>query len=335
MKIVITGVAGLVGSSVALALSNSHKVVGFDNLIGGYRDNVPETIDFIQKDVIDITAKDLLNVDVIVHAACTPHEGLSVFSPKQITENTFGISVSLLSEAIRAGVKKFIFLSSMARYGSQPTVPFTEDMAPKPQDPYGIAKYAFEETLKSLSEVHDIEYVILVPHNIIGHGQVYTDPFRNVAGIMINRMLQGKQPIIYGDGNQMRCFSDIRDVVDPIIKTVESDNYNGHVINIGPDNNFITINQLAEEIAKKIGFDLDPIYLDARPKEVYLANCSADKARALLGYDPKYTLSETLDSMISWVSKRGTGKFNFESLKVDLVNEKTPKSWTDFSLFNS
>lgn len=335
MKVAITGVAGLVGSNLAAALSNNHNVVGFDNFIGGYRDNIPETIEFVEKNVANIDAKDLLNVDVIVHAACTPHEGLSVFSPKQITENTFGISVSLLSEAIKAGVKKFIFLSSMARYGSQPVVPFTEDMTPKPQDPYGVAKYAFEETLKALSEVHDIEYVILVPHNIIGYGQVYTDPFRNVAGIMINRMLQGKQPIIYGDGNQMRCFSDIRDVVSPIIKTVESDEYNGHVINIGPDNNFITINQLAEEIAKKIGFDLDPIYLDARPKEVYLANCSADKARTLLGYNPKYTLSETLDLMISWVANRGPEKFDFESLKVELINDKTPKSWTDFEILNS
>lgn len=334
MKVAVTGVAGLVGSNLAVALSNNHSVTGFDNFIGGYKDNIPENIDFVEKNVMAIEAKDLFGIDVVIHAACTPHEGLSVFSPKQITENTFGISVSLLSEAIKAGVKKFIFLSSMARYGSQPTVPFTEDMAPKPQDPYGIAKYAFEETLRSLSEVHDIEYVILVPHNIIGRGQVYTDPFRNVAGIMINRMLQGKQPIIYGDGNQMRCFSDIRDVVDPIIKTVESDNYNGHVINIGPDNNFITINHLAKEIAKKIGFDLDPIYLDARPKEVYLANCSADKARMLLGYDPKYTLSETLDSMISWVKKRGTGRFNFESLKVELINNKTPRSWTDIDYLN-
>jgi UDP-glucose 4-epimerase len=335
MKIAITGVAGLVGSNIALELSREHDVVGFDNFVGGYRDNIPSTIKFIEKNVFDITSEDLNGVDVVVHAACTPHEGLSVFSPKTITENTFGISVSLLSESIKAGVNKFVYLSSMARYGDQPLLPFTEDMTPKPQDPYGIAKYAFEETLRSLSEVHEINYVVLVPHNIVGRGQVYTDPFRNVAGIMINRMLRGKQPIIYGDGNQMRCFSDIRDVVDPIVKTVESDSYNGQVINIGPDENFITINELASLIAKKIGFALDPIYLDARPKEVYLANCSANKARELIGYNPKYTLEDTIDSMISWVKARGVQKFDFDSLKVELVNEKTPRSWTDFEILNS
>jgi UDP-glucose 4-epimerase len=335
MKIAITGVAGLVGSNLASELSKYHEVIGFDNLIGGYIDNIPSSIAFIQKDIYDVAEKDLHGVDVVVHAACTPHEGLSVFSPKTITENTFGISISLLSESIKAGVKKFVYLSSMARYGEQPSVPFREDMMPNPQDPYGIAKYAFEETLRSISEVHGISYSILVPHNIIGHGQVYTDPFRNVAGIMINRMLQGKQPIIYGDGNQKRCFSDIRDVISPVISVIESDIANGEVVNIGPDDNFITINELAQIIANKLDFDLDPIYLDSRPKEVYFANCSADKARNLLGYDPKYSLSETIDSMIDWVKSRGTEKFNFESLKVELVNEKTPKSWVDFSIFNS
>lgn len=335
MKIAITGVAGLVGSNLANELSRHHEVVGFDSLIGGYIDNVPKTIRFIQKDVYDITSSDLDDIDVVVHAACTPHEGLSVFSPKTITENTFGISISLLSESIKAGVKKFVYLSSMARYGEQPSVPFTEDMTPNPQDPYGIAKYAFEETLRSLSEVHNIDYAILVPHNIIGSGQVYTDPFRNVAGIMINRMLQGKQPIIYGDGNQMRCFSDIRDVIDPIITVIQSDICNGHVVNIGPDENFITINDLAKLIANRLEFNLDPIYLDARPKEVYFANCSANKARDMIGYSPKYSIVETIDSMISWVTERGPDKFNFESLKVELINEKTPKSWVNFDIFNS
>jgi UDP-glucose 4-epimerase len=148
-------------------------------------------------------------------------------------------------------------------------------------------------------------------------------------------MLQGKQPIIYGDGNQMRCFSDIRDVVEPIKKAVESDVCNGEVINIGPDDNFITINELAAIIAKKIGMKLDPIYLDARPKEVYLANCSANKARRLIGYDPKHSLEDTIDSMVSWVRSRGSGMFDFDSLKVELINEKTPKSWVNFDIFNS
>lgn len=334
MNILITGVAGLVGSSLAKELSKSHNVVGVDNLIGGYIDNIPTNINFVNKDCQELTSDLFIGIDVVIHAACTPHEGLSIFSPKTITDNTFGISMNVLKCAIQANVKKFIFTSSMARYGTQDTVPFTEDMRPKPQDPYGISKYAFEESLKVLSEVHGMEYAIVVPHNIIGPGQVYNDPFRNVAGIMINRMLSNRQPIIYGNGLQMRCFSDISDIIEPIVKVVETNVGNGEVINIGPDSNFITILELAEKIASLLEFNLNPIYLPDRPKEVRFANCSANKARSILGYNPQTTLDTTLKNMIEFVRGRGVMDFNFH-LPIEITNSLTPKTWTDHTVFNS
>ena len=332
MNILITGVAGLVGSNVAKSLYNEN-VIGVDNLSGGYKDNVPDSVKFIKKDCMDITEDDIFEVDTVFHAACTPYEGLSVFSPHTITQNTYGISTKLLVASANAGVKKFIFTSSMARYGTQDQIPFTESMTPKPQDPYGIAKYAFEQTLSQLSDVYGFEYTILVPHNIVGPGQVYTDPYRNVAGIMINRMLQGKQPIIYGDGSQMRSFSDIRDIVDPIKKVIYG-NFNREVINIGPDENYISIIELASMIAKELNFKLDPIFLEDRPKEVRFANCSADKSKRLLGYEQKISLSKTIKDMIDWVSTRGTQPFNF-NLPIEVVNKSTPKTWTDYGIFNN
>jgi len=331
-KILITGVAGLVGSNLCLALQDKYSITGVDNLIGGYRDNVPESISFLSKDVLDISQTDLEDIDVVIHAACTPHEGLSVFSPSLITHNTFGISVDLLSKSIAAGVKKFIFLSSMARYGTQEKWPFTEDMTPKPQDPYGIAKYAFEQTLKNLAETHGIEYSIIVPHNIIGRGQKYNDPFRNVAGIMINRMLRGLQPIIYGDGQQMRSFSDIRDVVEPLGKCISSSVANSQVINVGPDENFISIIELAEIIASIVDFKLNPIFIKERPREVRMANCSADKARMLLHYAPKIPLQQTLEDMVEWVRERGTLAFD-HSIQVEIVSDITPITWSDKTRF--
>ena len=332
MNILITGVAGLVGSNVAKSLYNEN-VIGVDNLSGGYKDNVPDSVKFIKKDCMDITEDDIFEVDTVFHAACTPYEGLSVFSPHTITQNTYGISTKLLVASANAGVKKFIFTSSMARYGTQDQIPFTESMTPKPQDPYGIAKYAFEQTLSQLSDVYGFEYTILVPHNIVGPGQVYTDPYRNVAGIMINRMLQGKQPIIYGDGSQMRSFSDIRDIIDPIKKVIYG-NLNREVINIGPDENYISIIELASMIAKELNFKLDPIFLEDRPKEVRFANCSADKSKRLLGYEQKISLSKTIKDMIDWVSTRGTQPFNF-NLPIEVVNKSTPKTWTDYGIFNN
>lgn len=331
-KILITGVAGLVGSHLAIALSKKNDVTGIDNFLGGYKDNIPNNIKFIEGDCRTVGSDIFEGIDIVIHAACTAHEGLSVFSPMFITENTFGASVNVLKSAIQGGVKRFVYMSSMARYGSQDTLPFTEDMTPRPQDPYGIAKHAFERVLESISDVHGVNYTVVVPHNIIGTGQVYTDPFRNVAAIMINRMLQGKQPIIYGDGLQTRCFSDIRDVVDPILKIVENNNLHKEVINIGPDSGEVTILELASRIAKILNFSLDPIFLSERPKEVKHANCSANKARALIDYNPTTELDTTLKSIIEWIDSRGVEEFDY-SLPIEIVNSFTPITWTT-DLFN-
>lgn len=331
-KILITGVAGLVGSNLCRSLVGQYSIIGVDNLIGGYKDNIPQGIDFLQKNVTELSLEDLGDVEIVVHAACTPHEGLSVFSPSLITHNTYGISVDLLSKSISAGVKKFIFLSSMARYGTQEKWPFTEDMTPAPQDPYGIAKYAFEQTLRNLAETHGIEYTVIVPHNIIGRGQKYNDPFRNVAGIMINRMLRGLQPIIYGDGQQMRSFSDIKDVVSPLEKCISSTVANGQIINVGPDANFISILDLAEKIANLIDFRFDPVFISERPREVRMANCSADKARLLLHYKPLIPLDQTLMDMIQWVRERGTLPFD-HSLPLEINSKITPVTWSDKTRF--
>lgn len=331
MKVLITGVAGFMGSHLADEfLKQGHKVIGIDNLIGGCYENVPTGVEFYEKDLGDFDAvkSHFKGIDLVVHAACTAYEGLSVFSPALVTKNTSHITMVAVSAAIRGGVKKFVYMSSMARYGTQEIVPFTEDMTPKPQDPYGIAKYASELLIKNLCETHGMNYVILVPHNIIGTRQKYDDPFRNVASIMINRMLQGKQPIIYGDGTQMRCFSFMQDVINPLMIACELDSVNGQTINIGPDEEFITINELAQIIAKLLNFKLDSIYMPGRPQEVKHANCSADKARKLLDYETSTSLEGGLTELIEWIKMKGTKPFEYY-LPLEFVTSKTPKTWTE------
>jgi len=331
MKVFITGVAGFLGSHIAdEMLKQGHEVSGCDNLIGGYRDNVSDGIIFYEDDCnnLEKMQKILKGVDIVYHTACTAYEGLSVFSPKLVAENTYLNSVSIASAAVKNGVKRFVHCSSMARYGTQETVPFTEDMICKPQDPYGISKFSAEKVLKNICDVHGMELVIAVPHNIIGPRQKYDDPFRNVASIMINLMLQGRQPIIYGDGEQKRCFSFVQDDIDCLNKLAFQDNVVGEIINIGPDEEFITINTLAKTIAKLLDFKLDPIYMKGRPQEVKLATCSANKARKLLGYKTKYTLEQGLSKMIEYIQKRGTKPF-FYHLPLEIINELTPKTWTN------
>jgi len=303
-------------------------VVGCDTLIGGELINVPTEAEFYQYDICrrNSMLKITRGCEVIFHAAATAYEGLSVFSPHLITENIVTGTASLCSASIANGVKRFIFCSSMARYGTN-EVPFKETLIPKPQDPYGIAKLAAENLVRNLCEIHGVEYVVAVPHNIIGPRQKYDDPYRNVASIMINLMLQGRQPIIYGDGNQKRCFSFVDDDIYCLKEMVVRDNVRGEIINIGPDEDFITINQLAETIADLLKFDLKPIYLPGRPQEVTLATCSADKARKLLGYATKVSLKDGLQQIIDYIKQHGTRRFRYH-LDLEIINEKTPQTWT-------
>lgn len=324
----ITGVAGFLGSHLAdKFLAEGYIVKGNDNMIGGYFDNIPAGCEFHEIDCNDLAKmKELLKgVDIVYHCAATAYEGLSVFSPHMVTQNIVTASTGVISAAIANRTKRLVMCSSMARYGEN-RIPFTEDLRPQPQDPYGIGKYMSELILQNLSEIHGMEWVVAVPHNIIGPRQKYDDPYRNVASIFINLMLQGRQPFIYGDGNQMRCFSFVQDVVEPLYKMATEANVVGEVINVGPDDEFITINELAQTIAELIGFDLDAKHMAPRPQEVVLANCSADKARRLLGYNPATSLKDGLSQMIDWIKSRNSRPFTYH-LDLEIINDKTPETW--------
>ena len=330
-KIFITGVAGFLGSHLADELiKRGHNVVGVDNLLGGYEDNVSKAVDFHKLDARDYQSLEplLQGVDVAYLCAAAPHEGLSVFSPNIVTQHTYNSTVGTLTAAVLNKVKRVVFCSSMARYGKQEKIPFTEDLPALPHDPYGIAKYASELLVKNICEAHgNMEYVIAVPHNIIGPRQKYDDPYRNVVSIMINLMLQGRQPIIYGDGEQKRAFSFVSDVVDSLVKMAFVPEASGQIINIGPDEEYITINDLANRLAKLLDFKpLKPLYVKDRPMEVKFATCSADKARKLLGYKTSHSIDQGLKEMIDWIKKRGTRPFTYH-LPVEIINERTPDTW--------
>jgi UDP-glucose 4-epimerase len=199
-------------------------------------------------------------------------------------------------------------------------------MEPRPQDPYGIGKVAAESYLRNLCAVHGLDWVMCVPHNIFGPRQKFDDPYRNVVAIMANLMLQGRQPIIYGDGKQKRCFSYIKDDLPVLVDVVSAEQAVGEVINIGPDEEFVTINELAQTIADVLAFDLKPVYVPGRPQEVALANCSADKARKLFGYKTRYSLRQGVEETIDWIRCKGTRRFQYH-LPIEIVSEKSPTTW--------
>ena len=227
-----------------------------------------------------------------------------------MTENIVTASVSLFSAAIANKVKRIVFCSSMARYGVN-QVPFREDYPVKPEDPYGIGKVAAEEMLRNLCGVHGVEHTIAVPHNIIGPRQKFDDPYRNVAAIMINLMLQGRQPIIYGDGKQKRCFSFVDDCIYCLKEMAFRDSVVGEVINIGPDEEFVEIIELAETIANLLTFNLNPVFMPDRPQEVKMATCSSEKAREILGYKTAISLKDGVQQIIDYIRERGPSPFMY------------------------
>jgi UDP-glucose 4-epimerase len=328
--VLISGVAGFLGSHLADAfLADGWEVVGVDNLMGGYRDNVPPGVAFHHADCNDLARMRALmdGVDVVYHCAATAYEGLSVFSPHFVTQNVVTSTTGMMSAAIASRVRRFVFTSSMARYGAN-AVPFTEDLEPRPLDPYGIGKLAAEMLVRNLAETHGIEWVVAVPHNIIGPRQKYDDPYRNVAAIFINLLLQGRRPVvIYGDGSQKRCYSFVSDVVAPLRQMATDPACAGQVINVGPDDEFVSVLELAKLIARLLGVPLQTEFLPPRPREVALANCSAAKARALLGYRPRVSLEEGLREMIAWIRARGPRPF-LHHVPVEIVSNALPKTWS-------
>jgi UDP-glucose 4-epimerase len=330
MKIFITGIAGFLGSHLAdRMIKLGHTVAGNDTLIGGYLDNIPNGVEFHQIDCCDVEemTKAMQGSDVVYHCAATAHEGLSIFSPSFITRNIFQASVATISAAIQNKVKRFVYCSSMARYGNQ-EYPFKETQIPSPVDPYAIAKVAGEDVLKCLAELNNMEWVIAVPHNIVGPRQRYDDPFRNVMSIMINRVLQNKPPIIYGDGSQMRCFSFIDDCIFCLEKLAFDRTVKNDIFNIGPDEEFITIKDLANLIIQELDFDGEPTYIADRPNEVKYATCDATKARTQLGYTTSTTLIDGIRSTIQYIKAKGSKPFDY-SYPLEIVNDQTPKTWSE------
>lgn len=327
MRVWITGAAGFLGGHLYEYLIGHLGGVGGNDNMSCSPEPLPSNSPISRTDCRDSSGmcRDLLQFrpDVLVHCAALAHEGLSNFSPSFITDSIYSASVATFSAAIASGVKRIVYMSSMARYGNI-IVPYNEEMFPQPVDPYGIAKVAAEQTLKSICRLHNVEYVILIPHNIIGKRQKYDDPFRNVASIMINRALQGKPILVYGDGQQKRCFSPIEDCLDSLLKSLDAP-VAGETINIGPDSGEITVLELAEMIRDLTGGMAEIQHVSARPNEVANAFCSSDKARKLLGYNPKKNLRQSLAEMVLYIKEHGVKEFQY-NFPVE-IEDGCPEVW--------
>jgi UDP-glucose 4-epimerase len=327
VRILVTGGAGFIGSHVADALvARQHEVTVLDDLSGGFRANVPAAAAFVEGSVTDdALVKNLFEssrFDYVYHLAAYAAEGLSHFIKRfNYTNNVIG-SVTLINAAVNTGVKGFVFTSSIAVYGRAP-LPMTEDTRPEPEDSYGIAKYAVEQELQASRQLFGLDYMIFRPHNVYGPRQNIGDRYRNVVGIFMNQILQGKPMTIFGDGEQTRAFSYVDDVAPVMAAAIDNPAAWNQVFNIGADQP-TTVNELARRVAAAMGSEPRVAHLEAR-HEVVHAHSAHRKLARVFGERPFTPLDDGLTAMAGWVKAHGARATPaFEGIE---VMKNLPASW--------
>lgn len=325
----VTGGAGFIGAHVTNDLiKQGHKVVVLDDLSGGFRENVHPDAIFIQGSITDHQLlSDLFSqykFDYVYHLAAYAAEGLSHFIKRFNYNNNLIGSVNLINESIKHKVKCFVFTSSIAVYGALKP-PVFESMQPVPEDPYGIAKYAVEQDLKVSHEMFGLNYIIFRPHNVYGEYQNLGDRYRNVVGIFMNQLMQGKALSVFGDGSQTRAFSYIGDVAPHIANSVNVKEAYNQVFNIGADENY-SVAELATTVMKAIGINGELRFLEAR-SEVLHAHADHSKAHKIFNIKSHTDLLTGLSKMADWAKTAGVRKSaKFSDIE---ITEKLPPVWLE------
>ncbi len=305
-SVVITGVAGLLGSRLAKWIVENkpeYKVIGIDNLSGGYEEHIDSRVIFYKADL----ASDDLNgifsshqVEYVYHFSAYAAEGLSPFIRRYNYTNNVVATANVINACITHDVKRIVFTSSMAVYG-EGKPPFNENDLPKPVDPYGIAKYACEMDVQVAGEQHGLDWCIIRPHNVYGCNQNIWDRYRNVLGIWIYQKLNNQPITIYGDGSQKRSFSYIDDCLLPLWNAAEAPQASKQIVNLGSKKEYSILS--AAGILQEIVGGSEIRFLDKR-HEVHVAYSTHEKSEILLGYQDITELPKGLTAMWEWAQKQ-------------------------------
>lgn len=306
-RVLVTGAAGFMGSHVADAcLTLGMEVVATDDLSGGFIENVPAGVTWIEGDLRDADfVRSLWDdgpFDFVYHLGAYAAEGLSHFIRAYNYRTNLEASVNLINNAVLGGTRRFVFTSSIAVYGAG-QVPMTEDMTPQPEDPYGISKYAVELDLAAAHHMFGLDYTIFRPHNVYGERQNIADRYRNVIGIFMNNVMQGQPMPVFGDGLQTRAFSHIADVAPVIARSPLVDGARNEVFNVGADTPY-TILELADTIASAFDVEADVTHLEAR-NEVVHAFSDHSKLHRVFEPGTPLSLQDGIERMTAWVRERG------------------------------
>ena len=311
MKILITGVAGLLGSRLSDYIIENHPevhIVGVDDMSGGYKENVNPKVELWEMNLVNGNIEECFErhqFDYVYHFAAYAAEGLSPFIRTYNYQNNLVATSRIITQCIKHNVKRLVFTSTLAVYGHQDGNIFDEVQVPKPIDPYGVAKYGCEMDIQIAGEQHGLDWCIIRPHNVYGVKQNVWDKYRNVLGIWMYQHTINEPMTIFGDGTQTRAFSYIDDSLEPLWKASQDKRASKEIINLGGIKEY-SINE-ANEILREVVGGSEVKYFEGR-HEVKHSIPTWQKSIDLLDFEHKTDLKEGLTKMWEWVKSQPVRK---------------------------
>ena len=306
----VTGGAGFIGSHLAEELARrGERVRVADSFITGKRENLKHIpgVELIEGDLADLTVAEraVAGVDYVLHQAAIPSVPRSVQDP--ITSNRANIDASLnvLVAARDAGVRRLVYAGSSSAYGDTPTLPKVETMGTAPRSPYALQKLVAEQYCQMFTRLYGLETVTIRYFNVFGPRQDPSSPYSGVISLFIRALVEGRQPTIYGDGEQTRDFTYVANVVDGVLRACTAPDASGEVINVATGGR-ISLNQLFDVLKGLTGADSSPLYAEPRAGDVRDSQADIGKARRLLGYQPLVALDQGLAQTVAWYRKTQT-----------------------------
>jgi nucleoside-diphosphate-sugar epimerase len=307
----VTGGAGFIGSHLAEELvRRGHRVRVVDSLITGKRQNLDHVpgVEFFGGDLADaaVARRAVDGVEYVLHQAAIPSVPRSVNDPAASNEANVTASVNVLVAARDAGVKRLVYAGSSSVYGDTPTLPKREDMPTDPLSPYALQKLVAEQYCRIFTRLYGFETVSTRYFNVFGPRQDPGSPYSGVISLFSDAILDGRQPIIYGDGEQTRDFTYVANVVDGVLRACEAPKAAGEAVNVATGGR-ISLNELLRVMNEICGTKAEPIYKEPRAGDVRDSQADISKAQTLLGYKPIVGLEEGLRHTLDWFrSERAT-----------------------------
>jgi len=309
MKILVTGGAGFIGSHLAEAFVDAgHRVRVLDNMQGGRRENlagVAADVEIVEGDCADpvVAARAVRGIDVVYHEAAVPSVARSVEDPASSHRNGSTATLTMLVAARDAGARRFIYAGSSSVYGDSPKLPKREDMIPLPLSPYAVGKLSGEQYVRIFASLYAMETLTLRYFNVFGPRQDASSPYSGVISLFITALLQGRAPVIYGDGLQSRDFTYVANVVDGNLRALTAKDLKGQTVNLATGRR-TTLNQLLRALARELGVSARAERKPPRAGDIRHSLADVRLARKVLGYRPVVDFETGLRVTLDWY--RGT-----------------------------